>query len=162
MDTSEQYKKSISNPLEPLEKVERVRWYEDPVYIKMADCPEIQDTWEPHRGDFLFDVDVWDKLSGEEPYGKVDIIGKSETASADAIWLPTQSQLQEMVADTIDCPSHSACAIFINTGHRIHQWCDEAWDYWMQFTSMEQLWLAFALKEKFGKVWYNGKWVVQT
>ena len=31
--------------------------------------------------------------------------------------------------------------------------------YYRQFTSMEQLWLAFVMKEKYGKVWNVEEWV---
>ena len=128
----------------------------DTTYIKMSDCPEIQ---EPKRdigavhGDYLYS-----KL-----LRKVDILCLNPAyryGLLDTIWLPRQDDLQKMVADTIDCPSHSSCAIFINVGHRMHQWCDEAWDYWMRFTSMEQLWLAFVMKEKYNKVWNGEEWNV--
>ncbi len=112
----------------------------DTTYVKMCDCDEIQEQ------EWTID---------EDEFATPEIDGEPT-----AIWLPTQSQLQGMVRDIIDCPSHSSCAIFINVGHRIRRWCDDAWDYWMQFTSMEQLWLAFVMKEKWDKVWVNEKWVI--
>ena len=129
-----------------------MKWYEDPVYIKMADCPEIQGQWKP-------------KISEPDYYchGKIyniNFLSRLKRLHPKSIWLPTQSQLQAMVKDTIDCSSHSSCAIFINVGHRIRQWCDDAWDYWMQFTSMEQLWLAFVMKELHHKVWNGSEWVL--
>jgi len=70
------------------------------------------------------------------------------------IWLPRQDQLQEMV----DYDLTNRCVEFycfvsgrvpltneiINAG-QLHK-----------FTSMEQLWLAFVMKEKYNKIW-NGK-----
>ena len=75
------------------------------------------------------------------------------------VWLPRQDQLQEMVIDIIDCSSHSATANLINFGTRLQQFVKDDYDYWMQFTSMEQLWLAFVMKEKYNKTWNGEKWV---
>ena len=61
-------------------------------------------------------------------------------------WLPTQSQLQEMLKGNI------ASLLF-----RVQRQFNE-----MQFpdlpTSMEQLWLALVMKEKHGKVWTGTEW----
>ena len=45
------------------------KWYEDPVYIKMCDCEEIQSLWEPCIGDYMLrkytvfgeplDTEIW-------------------------------------------------------------------------------------------------------
>ncbi len=127
----------------------------DITYIKMCDCPEIQGEVISYPINRVF-------YSEEEGY-RFWVDGDYNlwcVDKGDYIWLPRQDDLQKMVADTIDCPSHSSCAIFINVGHRMHQWCDEAWDYWMRFTSMEQLWLAFVMKEKYNKVWNGEEWNV--
>ncbi len=140
-------------------------------YIKMCDCPEIQKGHEPADWDYYYLLEIakhpWDGIFVLSGYGTDGgyygpdpvVINCHEYSFRKKVWLPTQDKLQEMVTDTIDCPSHSSCAIFINVGHRIHQWCDEAWDYWMQFTSMEQLWLAFVMKEKYNKTWDGEKWM---
>ena len=99
MDTSETYGENIVNPLKPLEKVERVKWYEDPVYIKMCDCPEIQKQATPfeHRLDYGKTQDFWhdiwwtEKIEGQLVNGKPIYNFKSKH-----IWLPRQDQLQEM------------------------------------------------------------------
>jgi len=133
-------------------------------YIKMCDCDEIQSQrkrisdWNGklwmfnEDGDFVTNAKLA-KLGSERATRATN--GKN---SPKLVWLPRQDQLQEMVTDTIDCPSHSSCAIFINVGHRIHQWCDDDFNYWIQFTSMEQLWLAFVMKEKYNKLWTGEKW----
>lgn len=112
-------------------------------YIKMCDCPEIQDlrdrdSWQ--EGDWVWDnryPDVFSALGGrhDRPY-------KPTTT-----WLPCQDQLQEMVKGNI--PS----LLF-----RIQRQWEE-----MNFpnlpTSMEQLWLAFVMKGKHGRVWTGMEWV---
>lgn len=59
------------------------------------------------------------------------------------VWLPTQDRLQEMLEERY------ARAI-------------ENQNYWMSFTSREQLWLAFVMKEKYGKIWNGEDWVKES
>lgn len=71
-----------------------------------------------------------------------------------AIWLPRQDQLQEMLYDRLSNP---------------HAWIlVEKFSYYSkpQFLgndisdmSMEQLWLAFIMKEKYNKVWNGSDWL---
>ena len=67
------------------------------------------------------------------------------------IWLPRQDQLQEMV---------------INSDYAM-TYCSRLWDwagkqmsghYVMKFASMEQLWLALVMKEKYNKTWNGETW----
>lgn len=66
-------------------------------------------------------------------------------------WLPRQDQLQEMLRSKYDI--RTMCWDFNGFigGRRA--------GYSMQFTSMEQLWLAFVMQVKFGKVWNGKGWV---
>lgn len=74
------------------------------------------------------------------------------------IWLPRQDQLQEMV-----CPSS-----LWNLNHRFSKWLYDVDDdgdidlhvrhEHLDFKSMEQLWLAFILSEKYNKVWDGEDW----
>ena len=157
-------------------------------YIKMCDCPEIQDeplcepvgdfaVKEIHRlgiGDFvaLFYGD-WDETDSEtKKYVKrwrTWIISENDIVcwagsqpcfnkeSRGLIWLPRQDQLQGMVgvknvADFLD-------------GHLIMGgYGGEAVLYYLseeQYrpASMEQLWLAYLMLEKFNKTWNGDKWV---
>lgn len=69
------------------------------------------------------------------------------------IWLPRQDQLQEML---------------INRSDGGFEWVEDNWiiDYfyefyktqWKKLYSMEQLWLAFVMKEKYGKFWDGNNW----
>jgi len=63
-------------------------------------------------------------------------------------WLPRQDQLQEMLSQHNLWAKTLAFEFFLRK--------EGSYDinsYAFQFTSMEQLWLAFVMKEKFGKVW---------
>ena len=75
-------------------------------------------------------------------------------------WLPTQDQLQEMIETR---PSPKLFVHFIT----FLGWGGESFNLYQYpqtnagtvgFTSMEQLWLAFVMKEKFGKIWDGENW----
>ena len=67
------------------------------------------------------------------------------------IWLPRQDQLQEMmIGDSfkwIDSLIHKF-------SFSIDNWSM----YYRQFTSMEQMWLAYVMMEKYNKKWIDGIW----
>ncbi len=73
---------------------------------------------------------------------------------ADHIWLPRQDQLQDMGHVSEIHPP------FLEL-ERWHTWAADKGnlEYWDSFTSMEQLWLAFVMKEKYDKVWDGSDWV---
>ncbi|MGA2669973.1 MAG: hypothetical protein ABSF21_00930 [Dehalococcoidia bacterium] len=69
------------------------------------------------------------------------------------IWLPRQDQLQMMVQR-----SDEYARPFIA---RFAKWVHDEIDYVLDqsLKSMEQLWLAFAMKEKYNKIWNGEEWV---
>ncbi len=68
------------------------------------------------------------------------------------IWLPRQDQLQEMVKDGLAW-LHVRFDEFVRS--RKGEWLSgEIQDY----DSFEQLWLAFVMREKFGKAWDGKEW----
>jgi len=80
------------------------------------------------------------------------------------IWLPRQDQLQGMIYEDIvdNCEKTTHWELkqyyfeMLLDAHKLYLWYqDEGYDY-NHFDSMEQLWLAFVMKEKFNKVW-NGE-----
>ena len=171
MDTSETYKKSIVSPVEPLQKVKTLKWYEDPVYIKMCDCPEIQEKKPEFYHDPCYLEATFNKpiyVITKEEYAYVsDDIGTRQ------IWLPRQDQLQEMVAgEPYETMLHGGISIqeksdFISNLPGILFFAYD-WEfsessllltYKQPFQSMEQLWLAFVMKEKHGKVWDGEGWI---
>lgn len=74
------------------------------------------------------------------------------------VWLPRQDQLQEMAFtnDTFkfDIVSNINC---------FNSWVKQNWIWGnsndkQEYTTHEQLWLAFVMKEKFNKTWKDGEW----
>ncbi len=66
------------------------------------------------------------------------------------VWLPRQDQLQGMVFKDMFTDIFHCIKIFANTDKTL---------WYKDITSMEQLWLAFVMKEKYNKVWNGKKWV---
>lgn len=68
---------------------------------------------------------------------------------ADCIWLPTQAQLQKMLGfetyELLDICAESDGIMW----QALHDYAN----------SMEQLWLAFVMKEKYSKQWIKGEWI---
>lgn len=136
-------------------------------YIAMCDCDEVQSQWGYKEGDwvhekkftrnppsttlFCLDRDIKDDYFGDNWATfeeQIEDLKKSE-----AVWLPRQDQLQDML-QPIEL-------------HELLDICGEAdgimWEALHEYaTSMEQLWLAFYMYEKHGKVWneMEGKWQV--
>ncbi len=131
------------------------------LFIKLCEkAEEIQGVWNPEDGDFY--VDMYSAPAGTEsnhveishccPCADEDGRGTTEAVPMGRdIWLPRQDQLQEMVFNGSllnllydfqsfvklnQLPSYAAC-----------------------FTSMEQLWLAFVMKEKYNKIWSGTEWI---
>ena len=72
--------------------------------------------------------------------------------------IPLQDQLQEMVGGYKEQKD-------MITGYG---YCENEYNkfkdmpctgYWDMFTSMEQLWLAFVMKERHNKIWDGDKWI---
>ena len=124
-------------------------------YIKMCDCPEIQNKVLKFGDFFLFrdggDIFIF-------PQGCEQII---KYPARDRIWLPRQDQLQEMVIrhGQDPKPEYWPMLLFGFTDWA-KNYAIESDRKGFQFpTSMEQLWLAFVMKEKFGKKWDGDKWI---
>ncbi len=125
---------------------------------------KIQKGWKPIKGDFV--VSLKYALSS---YDKNILLFDRATVCTDAeplnlrtmqyidfvkkycIWLPHQGQLQEMVLDYIE----GTCGKNLSRLKKFTAFACEISNY-MVSRSMEQLWLAFVMKEKYQKVW-NGK-----
>ena len=81
------------------------------------------------------------------------ITGYNFKIPSDTIILPRQDQLQEMIFDKREITIPTAMVRLLN-------------DWWKgnttgHITSMEQLWLAFVMKEKYNKVWDGEQWLQQ-
>ncbi len=149
-------------------------------YIRMCEKARgIQIDWIPGVGDY-----VWRKYTvfGEEidrkiwsdPKQSIEIIilhyksmvegyyhacnqkGQARTFKTNeemekttSIFLPRQDQLQEMA---IPCMNSETMAYYLTAVKNFN-------DPERSYKSMEQLWLAFVMKEKFGKTWNGEGWM---
>lgn len=90
------------------------------------------------------------------------------------VWLPRQDQLQEMINKTNWAKrlvalydfafeyASGACAECFNNiafadGEKFYEDCIDK--ILKQWGSLEQLWLAFVMKEKYQKTWNEGRWI---
>ena len=136
-------------------------------YTKMCEkSEEIQKLFNPdNRFNFLWDYSlrercqIYYRYSGYKTFDiwSAGYAGKHVWETDDGyewtcIWLPRQDQLQEMLAAPL-MPIHLI--------HRLNEWW-QGLGYWLDKTewSMEQLWLAFVMKEKYNKVWSGEVWVL--
>lgn len=103
-----------------------------------------------HKRGIVHDGD--EQIVARDPSCGIEIIRITKI-----IWLPTQDQLMEMVIDyTEKFPSH-------NLFHRLYQQLSdtsdmETMDYWRQFYSYCEIWLAYVMKIKYKKYWNKTTW----
>jgi hypothetical protein len=113
-----------------------------PEYVKMCEAAkEIQYLWELHAGDYY-------KLTYPSNQWIHQLRAGRRKRPDSSIWLPRQDELQEMMGD------FGTCLSMID---RWEQLSAVSCDY-PNVTSMEQLWLAFVMHEKFNKVWNGKEW----
>ncbi len=121
-------------------------------YIRMCESiEEIQEQWQPEFGDFYASM----SLGITSPCQPItsDLEKKlSYLKTIKAVWLPRQDQLQEMVIENYAMPWDLAIA-FSNV------LMGENASYFEKFDSMEKLWLAFIMLEKYKRKWKEGEWV---
>ena len=121
-------------------------------YIKM--CEGINEEHSPEAGDYYFSQGKVIVLPMEEDIGRFcDHECLYLVGSDDYWWLPRQDQLQEMVLKErqdiwmLHCDFNSFVeVVFIRAGET------------REFKSYEQLWLAFAMREAYGKRWNGEGW----
>ena len=111
-------------------------------YIKMCDCPEIQEqrnysmpnSW---AGLFRDNDDVFIQLKGLR-----------------IVWLPRQDQLQEMLKEVNQ--------YYDTWVVKLKRFYDFAFAIKADSNTpdtMEQLWLAFVMNERYSKVWNGEEWI---
>jgi hypothetical protein len=121
-------------------------------YINMCVSAEkIQKQWKPEFGDFFVSMSLG-LTSACQPITSDLEKKKSYLKTIKAVWLPRQDQLQEMVIERYATPWDLAIA-FSNV-----LMGDNA-SYFDNFDSMEKLWLAFIMHEKYKSTWKDGDWV---
>jgi len=123
-------------------------------YVKM--CEKAEEIQELKHGYGYDDVVLCDRYLHKD----IPLV-----QSKGFLWLPRQDQLQEMVWKEITEKSNSSAVwsswdIFVQCiGEMMHcSDCGKAYNNYDKFTSMEQLWLAFLMNEKYDKVWDGEDW----
>jgi len=147
-------------------------------YIKMCEeAKEIQEGWKIKEGDTIARV-WWNRVWYREVIGFASLtfgdtwcrvvpstyefpVNNLQPAEGykDFIWLPRQDQLQEMVKD--DTKPLRAQYIYL-LGDFVAWWKNEISEkYAIKFLTFEQMWLAFVMWKKYGKIWDEEKeeWV---
>ena len=130
-------------------------------YIKMCgEAGEIQKQWKPIDGDCCWHDDSGDDYLGSWEFPATTAVvhmatGNDKNYWYNWLWLPHQDQLQEMLnyKEKTSYPvSHMIKHIdeFYST---MRYWEQDAGDI-----TMEQLWLAFVMKEKYNKTWGGNEW----
>ena len=144
-------------------------------YIKMCDCPEIQgfraDKGSFDIGDFIVAKEDYEEVQGDDwpctkiNKGQFNIIHNAWRVDDDGkhpisknIWLPRQDQLQEMLYGNAGV---MCCVSLANDISKFGKSLGRKHIKKYQFHSMEQLWLAFVMKEKFGKTWNGKEWLLE-
>ena len=119
-------------------------------YIKM--CEKAEEITKGHK---LVTGDVYYR---KEAYCGCFCPACRPSAEVGLVWLPRQDQLQEMVLSDPEHPEYDNWEWRLK---RFKMWHSaKIWGTNHPFASMEQLWLAFVMKEKYGKVWNGKEWVV--
>jgi len=146
-------------------------------YIKMCEkVIEIQKLWKPQNGDYFYskvlpEVHILtirkesDMACGDEVFFNNRYVYYNRTYNSsiedkkkeqqqieewksEHIFLPRQDQLQEMIGGT---------SYFLIT--KMYHKCQRISEHICPYkSSMEQLWLAFVMKEKHNKVWDGEDW----
>lgn len=137
----------------------------DKQYIKMADCPEIQDVWEPKEQDMVIALESynlrqwWKDHINERTYVK-GVIGNDVflgfgpwVNKKSCIFLPSQRQLQDMVVG-----NDTAWRLTIRFNNFI-QYESKYTEITIKKLSMEQLWFSFVMWELYEKRWNKREWV---
>lgn len=117
-------------------------------FIKMCrKAEDIQKVWKPKIGDKYYNI------KGKYNCFLTELSFRQYLPHKVGFWLPTQEQLQEMVF------SERAGVQTIATAMEQFSKSDIGCSISIM-GDMNELWLAFAMKEKYNKVWNCKKWVI--
>lgn len=133
---------------------------------------EIQNLWRPQQCDVIIEIsDLEGGISFCRPAASIvqvanmyydekdeeNYLRECEEMKEQALWLPRQDQLQSMIE-----PDSARVFSFMNKviGKKYHDYSKKIVVGAPElFFSMEQLWMAYIMKEKFDKVWNEEEWV---
>lgn len=133
-------------------------------YIEMCEkAAEVQKLWQPAHGDFFMGergrIEGW--VAGT--HGKRNVVQGVEVRFENGmpkitryVWLPRLDQLMELAQDR--------GKRFENVTLEFFNWTKKPYGGMQRpprnvFDSLEQVWLAFVMFKKFGKIWNGGKWI---
>ena len=123
-------------------ETEKVIWPDDDKFVKIEIlCYQPEDV-----------KDFWVCTNGDLSH----VISAQDLFKHHCVWLPRQDQLQEMVLkkDFNGIPLSPADWLQDFRVKVMHV----EYSYYCKFGSLEQVWLAFVMKEKYGKVWNGDDW----
>jgi len=155
-------------------------------YIKMCDCPEIQEQWKLKKGDCFsfvgeihiladYEIDALNKRKTDtDCYNEVvksmggHFVDHWNECRDGFTWLPRQEQIQEMMYEIgqLGRVGNRVNVFYVDGPHVIvhdlARFIETKYyrDCLTNFNSMDQLWLAFYMHEKHGLVWSSveGVW----
>ncbi len=126
-------------------------------YVKMCEkAPRLLDEW--NDGD-LYCYAIIGAPECPDKYTDIRMVHHCEgKLKSDAIRIYRQDQLQEMIGSY-----EEQNALMTGYGYDENEYDEfcglRCTTYWNKLTSMEQLWLAFAMKERYQKIWNGTDWV---
>lgn len=136
--------------------------------LMLKESQEIQSQWEPSLGDFYINYinQIWtiEHIDFASYRGKIKLTWRENwKETCKLIWIPKQDQLQQIYANSssLDKASNWYIVVLDNFQDWVLNKEYQNDDYILQFTSLEQLWLAFVMLMVYDKVWNNEtkKWI---
>lgn len=128
-------------------------------YIETCEkAVEVQELWEPFICDMFFDKKRKETrpLPGSSyTYYIAGNKGDFTYLKEFTVWLPRQDQLQGMLDIDLNYIFWNMASFTSDDGFPSNYVLS---DYCKQFTSMEQLWLAYIMEKKFNKTWKDSEW----
>lgn len=135
-------------------------------YIKMCDkATELHKQCQYETDDWFSQVTGYSQIDGSKMY-ELHVRLKCNISFAEEgtdkyrpfIWLPRQNQLQKMIG-SFNSEDFENVPVYACPKYMVEDLFEFAQDDCkMGLTSMEQLWLAFVMKEKFNKTWDGEDW----
>jgi len=118
------------------------------IYIKMCDCAEVQEDWTPQYGDYVSTSQGIKILTTQK---EINFGGMYK-------FLPRQDQIQEQLTDKFSTREMFPCLHVLIDFMKNKYGLYETDRFIFRCRSWEQLWLAFYMHEKHGKIWNGEEW----
>lgn len=144
------------------------------LYFNMCKkAQELQQEWKPEDFDFYIlkqeddnygmcgldrsDIQIVDIGYSEADVNSFEYKTEYDYYKTRCIWMPRQDQLQEIME-----PDKSKVYLIIEDVIKQKYYDSSKNDFFTAtdlYSSMEQLWLAYVMKDKFGKIWDGNQWI---